>query len=446
MTIKPKKNIVDYIFWFTLILFTNPGGIQDALNISETSSGVNFNDVLFVVLTICFSYVILKKQAGNPFFTKIGISIFFFVIYYFFIFGYYTPQLNNSFVDIKFNFIKLRFAFYSFALFFYIFAFWQRSWQVFVQLFIPSSIFILILFLQSFITGYESLPKLVEDRIFVVVERNLLLEYGLMPLLTQIGAALLIFNFKIKYRTMIIVGFVLINIAWLVSLTRRHILELFITLLITAFLFNYVGGMQWGKKFIKVALRSIIGLAGIILVSYFIYPNYFDAGIDAIESSIHVIRYSEDITGQRDERLNFFGRAKMVEEFEKSPLLGTGFDNIWRISDGQAMGYEASDYPFQAALAMAGVIGCLMFLPVYLILIKYLYSDIKFLRQNKISLNSLHDLFFMSYIVFFIFSLMQYMNWFYPVSNAGKPILFIIFGFYFAARKLFYQEVYQLNN
>ncbi len=441
MIIRQNKNIVDYIFWFVLILFTNPGGIQDALNISKLSSGINLNDFLFVILTSCFLFVILKKQAGNPFFTKIGISIVIFVIYYFIVFGYYTPLLNDPTVDVKFNFIKLRFAFYSFALFFFVFTFWQRSWQVFVKLFVYSSVIILLLFLQSFFTGHEILPTEIVDRGFITIDRNLLLSYGLMPLLTQIGAALIIFNLKTKYKIMLILGFIMINIAWLVSLTRRHILELFITLLIAVLIFNYIKSTDWGFK-IKIILRSILGLTGLLFVTYLIIPNYFYAGIDAIENTIYVIQYGEKITGGVEERLTLFSRYKMVEEFEKSPLLGTGFDNIWRTKEGDQLGYEASDYPFQSALAMAGILGCLMFLPVYLILIKSLYTDIKFLKENKIVLCTLHDLFLLSFIVYFLFTIIQYMNWFFPVSNAGKPMFFIILGFYFAERNLFYQEVY----
>ena len=50
---------------------------------------------------------------------------------------------------------------------------------------------------------------------------------------------------------------------------------------------------------------------------------------------------------------------KAMNHFKAHPIFGTGFDNMWRNKIGDEIGFEATDYPFQAALAMTGIIGCL---------------------------------------------------------------------------------------
>jgi hypothetical protein len=437
-------NKIDYIFWFTLILYTNPGGIQQALGIYKLFGQINLNDILFVILLLCYLFVSTGTNKISPISSSLRKYIIIFAIYYFIVFGYLTPVVNNSVVNTALNFIKLRFAFYSFAMFFFVFVFWQQSWQLFIKLFIFTSIFIFILFLQSFFTGFDILPTFIISRDFIAMDRNLLLSYGLMPFFTPIGTAILIFKSKLKYRNFLIAGFILMNVTWLVSLTRRHILGMFITIIIAALLYNYLFKPKLGKK-LKILFKSVIAFGILLFIVNIFLPSYIEAGSKAIESAVYVIRFGENITGNSDERLVFFGRARITDEFYKSPFLGTGFDNLWRTSEGEQYGLEASDYPFQAALAMAGLIGCLMFLPIYMVLIKALYKDIKHFKRNPNQFNELLNLLLLSFIISFIFTLLQYMNWFFPVSNAGNETFFILVGFYFASRELYYKKFSSVN-
>jgi hypothetical protein len=122
-----------------------------------------------------------------------------------------------------------------------------------------------------------------------------------------------------------------------------------------------------------------------IVIVGLIFPTYVRSGYVLVKSTINVIKTGSNITGLRDERLALFGREKMVEEFTKHPLLGTGFNNLWRTSEGERYGYEASDYPFQSALAMSGILGLLFYLPVYIILIRALLRDLKTFRALRAS-------------------------------------------------------------
>ena len=48
------RKLVDYVFWITFIVFTNPGGILEALGEDSGSGGVNVTDFLFVILVACY--------------------------------------------------------------------------------------------------------------------------------------------------------------------------------------------------------------------------------------------------------------------------------------------------------------------------------------------------------------------------------------------------------
>ena len=78
-----------------------------------------------------------------------------------------------------------------------------------------------------------------------------------------------------------------------------------------------------------------------------------------------------------------FGKEFMQDLIVSNYVFGTGFDNRWRTSEGDKAGYEASDYPLLSAIAMSGVIGLLMFLPIYVVLIRTIQVDLKYIRKKR---------------------------------------------------------------
>ena len=437
---KQQYKLVDIIFWTALILFTNPGGIQQTLGIFEIIDRINLNDVLFLALLFCFLFIKGYKRSEHKDTILLNISILIFLIYYFVVFGFITPQLRETNVDVVFNLYKLRFALYSSMIFYFSFSFFKRGWSLFLTLFLISSIVILLLFLQSFVSGFEILPYTVFSRGFIDQDRYILLDYGVMPFLTPLGAAVLIFKYKKKNSKLIILGLILINLVWLISLTRRHIMGFVITFIIGLLIFSYINRSKITQYF-RVALFSFF----MIVIVGLIFPTYVRSGYVLVKSTINVIKTGSNITGLRDERLALFGREKMVEEFTKHPLLGTGFNNLWRTSEGERYGYEASDYPFQSALAMSGILGLLFYLPVYIILIRALLRDLKTFRALRASQRNIDQIsvILLGLMIYFIHTLILYMNWFSPVSNAESvSVFYILLGWYFALREVFYQNLH----
>ena len=440
MNTKLSNIFIDKIFWFVLILFTNPGGIQQTLDIYNIFGRTNLNDFLFVIMLACYlltkSHTLSTKESK-----KLKTRIIVFAIYYFLIFGYITPSLEDDNVNNLFNFIKMRFALYNLSMFFFTYTFWKRSYLKFFKFFTVSSIIILIIFLQSLITNFEILTTTAASRGFIDLNRIMLLSYGLMPFFTALGVVYIIFKYRGRFSFHILLGFILMNTAWLVSLTRRHILGLIFTLIIGLLIFVYINRTNILKPVGRFN-RIIFFILFLLIIVGVSFPKYLNSAYTLIESSISVIKTGENISGKEDERLAFFGRKKMVEEFNRHPFLGTGFANIWRTSEGDKEGYEASDYPFQATLAKNGLLGLLFYLPVYLVLIGTLKNDLIFCKKNKHLLGSFEAALLLSFIIYFIFNLIQYMNWFGPVSNSGRAANFyILLAAYFASREIFYNKI-----
>jgi len=264
--------------------------------------------------------------------------------------------------------------------------------------------------------------------------------YGLMPILIPMGAVLFIFKFDIKHRKIIFSGFILMFITWLLSIIRRNIFGTFLYLILALMFNNFIQhkALFSFKKIIRISLYAVI----LVFFIQLTFPKYLEAGVAAGKETINVIKYGETTEGKKDVRLGF-GKEFMQELISENYVFGTGFDNRWRTSEGDKAGFEASDYPFLAAIAMSGIIGLLFFLPIYVVLIKSLIYDIKYLRSFQFNIHSFESYIFILFIVYFIFDLLQYMNWFLPLSlfsHAGHKSWYIFLAMYFATRKIFYYK------
>jgi hypothetical protein len=98
---------------------------------------------------------------------------------------------------------------------------------------------------------------------------------------------------------------------------------------------------------------------------------------------VYTIKYGRSTVGYKDARLGF-GKKELQKKIDENFIVGTGFDNRWRVSE--EAGWEASDYPFLAAIAMVGILGLLIFLPVYIHLGKSMVTDLKYFKGTIFNL------------------------------------------------------------
>lgn len=427
---------IDYTFWSLLILFTNPGGIVEAFNAHYIVGKVQINDLLFVLLSFC--YFIIPKSFNNldADFKKIKIYLLIFLTYYFVFHTFIVPILNGTKnYSLLISLIKSRHTLYHIFIFIYIYEFFKRRWDIFIIIFTYSSVIILILFLLQLIIMVNILPVFSLNRHFINIARNMMISEGLIPLLIPLGVVLLIFKLNIKHKNIILLGFALLPIYYIVSLIRKEMISIFIYFFIASLISVFLSNRY--KVIVTNALKALVILVILIVGSYFIFPKYVEAARLSLIETYNVIQYGKTSTGQKDERLGL-NRIFIVGQFLRYPIFGTGFDNRWRGGPGEKEGYESSDYPLLSAFAMFGLVGIIVFLPIYVVMIKVLKKDIIYLRNNKIKKQNLLFLFLMTFILFFVFHLLQYFNWFFPVSCSDYYSWYFFLSLYLATRNRFY--------
>ena len=179
----------------------------------------------------------------------------------------------------------------------------------------------------------------------------------------------------------------------------------------------------------------------VVIFGFFIsvsFPKYLEAGVAAFEESVTLIKGEDNHLGKKDARLGL-GKESMQNLIINNIWFGTGFNDKWRGS-GDKEGYETSDYPFLSAIAMMGIFGILTFLPIYIILVRAVFFDVKYLKMNKINIQSFEFFIFIFFIIYFILDLLQYMNWFLPVSLSRSSKWYIFLAIYMASREIFYKN------
>lgn len=424
------------------IIFTNPGGILKALGENSADGGINITDMLFVVLFICFIFVFDKNKSYNDnLYNKIIKNLSIFLIYYLVFFAFFIPLFRDiPNFSVLGAYIKIRHAVIHFLLVIMIYEFYLRSYVIFWKIFLYSSILVIILFIVTVSTGIDILQVRTMDRSFIATKRLLMTDFGIMTLLVPMGVVVMIFKFNFKLKKIIILTSVLMYMIWILAILRRFIFGAFLYFILASILDNYIQHRS------LIPIKNIFNVGVYLLILIFIiqlsFPKYLEAGILSAQETYHVFKYGETISGQKDARLGF-GKKHMQNTIKKHVFFGTGFDNRWRTKEGDDAGFEASDYPLLSAIAMFGIIGLLIFLPVYFVLIKALFYDIKYLRKYSFENQSYESYFILLFIIYFIFSLIQYMNWFQPAAifshNIGKR-WYIFLGLYLASRKVFYDK------
>jgi hypothetical protein len=435
--------IIDYLFWISLILFTNPGGILQALNIRDLSNGVLINDILFMLLSLCYFIVPKKHNSYDIDFINVKKYLVIYLAYYIIVFAFIVPVYNeNKNYSLLITLIKSRWQIYNIFLFIYIYELFKRRWDIFLKLFLYSSIIILIIFIQGLITNYKILPIVLWNRQFININRYLMISYGLMYLLIPLGVASIIFKPNIKIRNQILIGFGLMSLAMLVSLYRKDIIGI-IVYFVLAILVNVFIKKRY-SALLNYSIKMLLLLFSLALISYLIFPQYINAEKAGFEESVSIIKSSRTLEGEKDLRMTL-NKPFINQLFYKHPLFGTGFDNRWRNKEGDTEGYEAADYPLLSALAMHGSLGVLVFLPVYIILIKSLKKDLEYFRTNpEIDQNKLF-LLFMTLFLYFVYHLFQYFNYFIAISWEDFVWYFAL-SLYLAARSEFYNSNFIKND
>ena len=199
--------------------------------------------------------------------------------------------------------------------------------DIFLKIFIISSIIILTGFFIQLIIKINILPINFMNRGYIDIDRNLMISEGLMPLLIPLGVVIIVFKLKFNLRNLILIGFILMSIVYLLELWRRNIAAIFIFFILATIINSFI--TKQFKLMFNNALRISLLISVLIFITYLVFPRYLQATIVGIQESISVIKFEKTKEGERNLRLGF-SKPFIVEQFDMHPFLGTGFDYRWR--------------------------------------------------------------------------------------------------------------------
>ncbi|MCF8367430.1 MAG: hypothetical protein K9G76_00210 [Bacteroidales bacterium] len=425
--------IIDILFWVSIVFYIDPGGYL-TYYLNGRIFGLHYQFTFVTLAYICFflrfknpEILINENKEISGYIWK---TLLWFM-YYLLIYGW----LNTSYVDLPFQFITrgFRVIFQGFIVIPIIYFAIIRL-KLFLNLLTWSTIFILLLYVASVITGGEYVPFMSGDRGFLNATRYFMYGYGIIYFLIPLSFAYLFSRYKPNLP--VLMGGILVSIMIFISITRRYIVGLFEYYLIILIIFTYI---EHGKLFKGIrrvfSLRNIGFFLLFLFVLSLLFSEYLDFAIEAAKESYNVMVYGKTSSGAQDVRMSLFGKVGIVDAIRENFWFGTGFDPAWGTGDGGKNEWEGSDYIFLSAFAMYGLIGLLIFLPFYLIAFKVLRNFISLIRDYRNLIYTHKNLFELPVIIGiaaaseFIKNIIEYPNWFYPIGATGwSPQYFIFFG------------------
>jgi len=415
-----KNTILDKLFWIFLFLFTDPGGFQQGYFERKLIGQINFSDIIFVILSVLYFLLPNKHTpANNKLLRNFLIIILIWLLYYVFVFGLFNNH-NDSFT---FFLIKSRYAIYTVFIAFYCANFTFRNTKLFFENLRVFSFIIFFLFFITVITNLPITPLMVFERGFVNTDRLLMYSYSFLPYLIPIALILSFFKFPLKGKNIWILLGSLMLVTWILSLTRRHMLFTILYTFIILFL-AYKFGVR--KSILSPKLVLLI-LIPILFLSIF-FKNYAGDSENLVNETISLITTGETSSGTIDKRISLTANYFIIGKFLDNQLFGTGYDYLWNTEEGDKLGYESTDYPFLATLAQFGIIGLLLFCPVYFFVYNLLIKVYKDVRNEIVFQSSIYDsILFLLITSVLILNIFLFTYWFYPANINIHNFEFYVF-------------------
>tara|TARA_Y100001970_G_C14160563_1_gene818300 strand:- start:97 stop:1446 length:1350 start_codon:yes stop_codon:yes gene_type:complete len=408
-----RKYFVDKIFWFISILYFDPGGFIRYYFNNNIISLIDFTDIYFLIMIACFFKIKITINfllRSNKNLKKLIIFLVIWSIYIIFLYGLIIP--NHNFSEFLFFLIKQRKSIQVFLLIIPIYYFAIRSIKIFVKYLIFSSFFILSLYFITILLNINIVPLDLGNRGWGFESiRYMMYNYGLIPIIIYLAIVVYLSKLKIKYKKYIYLSGIMMTIAWVISITRRHIVALFILIIIYNLIFMILNKSINFNKIVKSFLSLLICTA--VLSS--IFPEYINITSRALQETMNVLVEGQTSYGKVDQRLSF-NKEFIVNIGNKNPFFGTGFDYRWQGAYGaDEEGYETVDYPLLSTYAMYGIIGMIIFSYFYyfmLLIINNSFYLIRRIPKNKINILKYEYILSILFIGLLIYELIDFSQYF----------------------------------
>jgi len=406
-----KLKTYTVVFWLCIIFLYDPGGFFLGYFDGDLIGRIDFLDVLFfIAITVYYFSGIHKVISGDKYIKMYVGFIILWAIYFIFFFGLITPGSNKQdFIEFL---IRTRYSYFTWLLILPVYKFTIISFKHFNSFLFITSFLILLLFFITIIYNVAIIPYFMNYRDYLGMDRYIMYGYGFIPLTIPIAITVFLYKSSIKNRGYYYFVGILAYMAWVVSLTRRHIIGNIIMFMVILLIINYIKGIKYTLK--KSSIDLII-LAILITLLFANQPTIYRTFQKSFSEAFKVITTAETSAGQSDNRLNLKNEF-MLSIIKGNIFFGEGYQSHWFEGGANKTTYETSDYPFLASFAMLGLIGLIVFGYYYYFLIMILIKHFKYLKRNSISfLDNRYQLEIIYLIAIgsvMIFSLVNYTEYF----------------------------------
>ena len=412
----------------------DPAGLFFALGIKSSSAIKFFRYLLFAICVFCWSQIRNNKNASlarkQPVYNQMLIVIGVWSLFYFLVYAGLNSNESLGLADLfaKHNRMIIGiFAFFITA---------QVAAIGFLSHFVKRFTLVLIIVgVLSLITAFTSL-NLVQvgeyTRHFTSVKRIVFVGGKIIYFILPLGITQLALNIERDYK--IYTAFVLVFTMVVVAILRRWMFAVVIYSVIIYVITNYI------KRLPLIALpKKVTQTAVVLILSFSVFigilrKEYLLVLGDTAKNLIGFVQGNIDENTADDERVSFTKQKSMLNAFKDNLYIGTGYDEKWFNNKDKNDKWEGADYIFLGVLGQFGILGIMIFLFFYILIFRTIIKGISLIRRNWLWIrkNNKQTYFFVMIFIAtsaeFIRNLLEYPNWFVPISASSFGYLYFIYA------------------
>jgi hypothetical protein len=385
-----SKNHTAFVFWLLLNLYFDPGGYQGVLFQGNIVVNLNFTDVIFILLWIPYFHLgnNLKNLKGDKYFVLFTKYMSIYMLFFVFVYGFIIPQISGRSDFITFL-IKSRTYFMAVLLLRPIYVFIKYGVQTNIQILIYIAAICLSLYFISLLTGLNLIPIATVDRYKDSgIMRITLWSYGIFDWVLNLAVITLLLKSNIKNKRMLLYSGLLMAFSIVLTLTRRELVGRVYSVMIILILITYLFKSQRKIRIINILAPLVI----LLVLIYITFPQYIGYANNEYKSIGSLVSTGHDKEGGEDYRLAGTGDVVLMKKLIKDNLLfGIGFtrysyddlSNFRDLNNPLAGLYAGGELPYLGSLGKMGIIGVMLFLPMYFLMLRMGLKLFNILRLNN---------------------------------------------------------------
>ncbi|MFN5372381.1 MAG: hypothetical protein ACK5B6_13045 [Bacteroidia bacterium] len=313
----------EHLFWTSLIFYFDPGGFFSGFSEGSIFWRIKYYDVFFLLMMVSWILSDLWKNKISfekdrfRFFT-VGIALC--SLYFLVVFGYIIPNVYG-YDDFLLFLQKNRQYFYCFPVMIAVYQFTYFRLDAFIKPFLIISIFSLLAFFITLLSGIELLPVIKWSR-FTDNDRIALWSYGLTNWLLPMGFIILFLKSSVEgfMRKVLLIGMALMLVTIILTLTRREFMRVFFMLISIPFIISLTGRGTLVGGYRNVLFWGLIPAALLFLF----FPQYFGFASNLISETVTML--FSDNSSNVDYRVSGEGDLNYVKHIiSEHPFFGIGF-------------------------------------------------------------------------------------------------------------------------